>query len=196
MRLPAAVRLVPARELQEGQRGIMSLFLDGTQDHLPIILRRRDVVKVFTMFCPFITSRQLNIAAPTADLARCAFMRRWSVMNATTFMNTFLCTATCVQIFHLLLSRWCWDDIWLPVRHFVTLVHKVFAGLIIPVFVVRIEAAHHDFPSFLQDDPANHISYGQVIHTPNPTHGFHPFGAFRPAASACLAHSGQGLADR
>ena len=27
MRLPAAVRLVPARELQEGQRGIMSLFI-------------------------------------------------------------------------------------------------------------------------------------------------------------------------
>ena len=29
MRLPAAVRLVPARELQEGQRGIMSLFITG-----------------------------------------------------------------------------------------------------------------------------------------------------------------------
>jgi hypothetical protein len=27
MRLPAAVRLVPARELQTGQRGIMSLFI-------------------------------------------------------------------------------------------------------------------------------------------------------------------------
>lgn len=111
-------------------------------------------------------------------------------------MNAFLCTATCVQIFHPLLPRRCWDDIWLPVRHLVTPVHEVVAGLIVPAFVARIETAHLDFPSFLQDDPANHISYGQVIYTPNPTHGFHPFGAFHPAANACLAHSGQGFADR
>jgi hypothetical protein len=73
-------------------------------------------------------------------------------------------------------------------------VHEVVAVLIIPTFVVRIETAHLDFPSFLQDDPANHIGYGQVIHTPNPTHGFHPFGAFHPAAKACLAHSTAAMA--
>ena len=80
-------------------------------------------------------------------------------------------------------------------RYLVDIKSKIVAVLVIPAPTIRVETTDEDSLRFL-DDPAFEIARWLAIRALDPAHGFHPFGAFHPAAKACLAHSGQGFADR
>lgn len=82
-------------------------------------------------------------------------------------------------------------------RHLIEAESEIVAVLIVPALMMHVEDTHLDAKEFLIENPTHGVIIGQLVRTLDPcAHGCHPFGAFQPAARACLAHSGQGFADR
>ena len=85
-------------------------------------------------------------------------------------------------------------------RHLIEAESEIVAVLIVPALVMYTEYTHLNAKESFVENPTCDVTVGQPVRTLDPSahgfHGCHPFGAFQPATKACLAHSGQGFADR